>query len=440
MLKRVICVSLLILLIGCSHGGEERESFCTNDALKVEVLGTSSVTHEGTDYAYRLLKLRCGKNVPAYAQFFEPPSQKKSPCVMHTMPYAIITWTGDPSDQEYANTSGTPPLEPDDQVEAAFPYLLNGFGVLFVYGRFYQGGSIVNEVNDMIAGLKYLEGEDLADNSRLAIMGFSWGGFEAIYGACYAPQGSKPLVGVAYFPVTDFKKWYEHIAYPQDYISSQDKIDEYKAFFRGNLDRIEAHTGGTSRDPRADFTGFQHSRLGNKLNTDFMILHDSWDTLVPLEQSKDFYNANRNKISPIWFYHDTPIDYETAELSHSDLFAIIDYGNPQVKYAIPAYYPMAHIFMYKRLASQGQSFIVSYDAEPMERFISYVKEFKEQGHEMEWAAERFLDFFDDRIVFWGLSGQINKTGGEIITEAFNNAWGTSYSEGELENLLQNGLP
>ncbi len=445
-----VFLTFIILILGCSNqeglADELKEDlFCTNDDLSFEVLRVSSVEHEGKNYTYRLLKLRCGNKEPAYAQFFLPPSGTKSPCVMRTMPYALVTWTGEKSDQDYADSqaqlpNGLVPLDPDEQVRVASLHLLNGFGVLFVYGRFYQGDSILNDVNDMIAGLKYLEQESLADNSKIAITGFSWGGFEAVYGASYAPDSVKPLAGAAYFPVTDFKKWYEYSAYPEEYINSEDKINEWKFAISGYLQRIEAQTGGSSREPNADFSYFKHDDLSSRLDTNFIILHDSWDSLVPIVHSKEFYEANKDKISPLWFYHEGPIDYETAERTHADLLSIIDYNNPDVRYAVPAYQTMALIFLYSKLADPGQNFIVMYQSEAMERFISYVKEYRQSGYDMEWAAERLLDFFDERIIFYALEGLISKAGGEVITEVFNNAWGSDYSEAELEAVLCDGLP
>lgn len=356
---------------------------------------------------------------------------------MRTMPYALITWTGEEVDQNFADTQaqlpdGQEPLDPDSQLETAYLHLVNGFGVLFVYGRFYQGGSIVNDVNDMIAGLKYLEQESLADNSRIAVTGFSWGGFEAVYGACCAPSSIKPLVGTACFPVTDMKKWYDYTGYPEDYITGQEKINEYNSFFSPYLERIRAYTGGSSRNPDADFSWFNHDDLGRNLDTDFLIAHNSRDTLVPINLSKDFYQAHKDKISPLWFYHDSPVDFETAPLSHDDLLA--------EGYTIPAWHTIAFLFMYKKLAGAGQNFAVVYQEEAMEGFIRYVKEYKQKGYDMEWAAARFLDFFDERAIFWKLDGPESRTGSELITTLINNTWGSSYTAAELEETLHKGLP
>ncbi len=435
-MKKIFSV-FFIMLITLSAGScilfdEEADAFCTDYPMSVQTLDTRTVELDGTEYEYLLLKLTAEGCEPSYAQFFPPLSGEKSPCRLQTMPYDVIDWTWEGEDIVEAIMAGDGKTDPDSMIYLARSHLSHGIGALFVYGRFYRGGSIINDVNDMLCGLKFLEQEDLADNDKIGVSGGSWGGFEALYACAYAPSNIRPLAAAINYPVSDFEAWYDYAAYPENYISDSAKISQYRDFFTPYIERIEKSTGGAPAAGGADFSDFRLIDLEAALDTDILIIHDAWDTLVPVTGTEALYAALPELVAPMIFYHESAIDYNSFELSHMDL--LTDGSDA------PAYLTWMYIYLYTALAGEGQDIMMIYDADRIDAFCDYVKKYDDLGYEVGWAADRFLEMFDDRITLYEINNGTYDKASDVMTASFNAAWGSSYSASELESLLQTGLP
>ncbi len=428
---------LLLVICACADpsGRDEPPAapypFCTDAALTVEKLDTRTVTREGQDYEYWLLRLQGPGYEPSYAQFFPPPSGTASPCILQTMPYDFIDWTGEEEDVTACAAHGGS-TTPDSMVEQAYLHLHNGFGALFVYGRFYRGGSIVNDVNDMLWGLKFLEQESLALNDRIGVTGASWGGFEGLYACAYAPEAVRPVAASILYPVSDFSLWYSYAGFPESYIISDGVRTVYEVFFSPYLERISAATGGAPTEGGSDYSYFTGDELAGRLRTGTLIIHDGWDTLVPMGGTVNLAAACGSYIHPFYLLHDSPIDYETFGLSHGEL-----QGGGS---SSPAYFTWQLLYLYKALAGETRNILVFYDPERLRSFCAYVREYADKGFDMDWAAERFLDFFDQRIQLYNITDVTLDDSAEVITSEINLAWGGTWTEGELKTLLSAGLP
>ncbi len=62
-------------------------------------------------------------------------------------------------------------------------HLWNDASVLVVFGRFYAGGSVRDDVADMAAGMWLAAELPSTDRTRIGLWGGSWGGFEALFAA-----------------------------------------------------------------------------------------------------------------------------------------------------------------------------------------------------------------------------------------------------------------
>lgn len=144
--------------------------------IEVEVLLEATYTTPDITIPYQLLKLTAQGAAPTYAQWFPPlPEEGKRPVMLVTRPYDGIDWTDDPVDAKWAargagaypdddepsygtgsSQIGYTPLTHQKAAEEVVIYRLHKMGALFVYGRYYAGGSVWNDVDDMTAGLAFL--------------------------------------------------------------------------------------------------------------------------------------------------------------------------------------------------------------------------------------------------------------------------------------------
>lgn len=307
-------------------------------APQVTVLGTGTYTSGGDSWNYQLLRLPNAAGGFAYAQWFPPPSGAAAPVIVLARPYDGIGWTGEAVDTRWsargagchadedgpnydAATSGTTcyaPFTPDAIASESYIHLLNGFGVLAVFGRFYAGGDVWNDVQDMVAGFEYLRSRADVDKSRIGVFGASWGGFLALHGAAYAPDGAVPAAGVALFPVIDFASLITHIDNLPNLVAPAN-LPAYTSFFDPYVRRILKAAGGRPNQPGADYTRFTATAVGQRLSGRTLIAHDDGDTLIPATHSRSFATSFPAMVDPFWYKQSDSVPYDTNVLSHGPI-------------------------------------------------------------------------------------------------------------------------
>lgn len=456
-----LALALVVMLAspGCSKGSTNTipllpfmpgASKCQDITVPAgaSVLGSGPVLINGRWVCYYLLRLEYGGNDPSYAMWIPPIDGGVKPAMVLTRPYDYIRWSGD------TIPASTPVVSNPQYVRDSTLFLINGMGVLHVFERYYSGGSIQNDVNDTVAGLRFLKDSGFADTSRIGIWGGSWGGFEALYGAAYAADGggAVPLAGVAFFPVSDFYDEVDYIEqsagagvipnHIQD-VTDDAKRSQYVSFFAPYIDRIKATAG---------WSGWTGANLLAKLSvaaTSFVVIHDEWDTLVPFEQSK-YLADNSPLITPLYFYQDTERDLNLipAGWGHGELREYQLDATPPPAQAIT--YGMsntlASAYVNTRIAAPGQSvLLVGYDLNALNDFIAYLRDFKcvHNREQMAWAARLLRDCTDSRIFMVEMNDFSIIAGAEIIAKAFSDAgWGgPSYgSAAGVRTALEGGLP
>lgn len=266
-------IILFILFVSCTFL-EDRN---------VEVLYDNSDLLIKSDYVeinnkkikYDLLRFE-GPVKPSYGVYFHG---SRNEVILVTRPYMEIDWTGENIDKKTKN-----PVNTDVLVENSNIYLYNDFSVLNVFGRFYTGDNIENDVDDIVNGLRYLSNK----TDKVAIHGGSWGGFEAIYAA--AISENKPIVGTAFYPPIDFESWYNW------------SEDTGESFFVPYRERIDNATN-------KNYSNWNYDFIVNNLETKFILFHSPVDTLVPIDQSENL--SYRSKYVDLVY-----LDLKESPLSH----------------------------------------------------------------------------------------------------------------------------
>ena len=144
-----------------------------------------------------------------------------------------------------------------------------------MYGRFYAGGDVRDDVADMAAGMAFVAERPEVDPARVGVFGGSWGGFEALYAAAHADPRRPATVVSAMFPPTDFAGMYDH---------ATTRTGAARDFMVPYVRRIVAATGGPPAT--GDYAGLRATDLCAGLPADTLLLHDEHDNLVPLAQSQ----------------------------------------------------------------------------------------------------------------------------------------------------------
>ncbi len=326
-------------------------------------------------------------------------------------------------DIEYALTATT--VDTDElATESSTYFRMHEMGVLYVFGRFYAEGNIQNDVDDMTAGLKFFERENLVDNDRIAVYGSSRGGFEALYGAAHAPIDAVPVAGVAIYPLSNFEEWANYVNNFPNLISDQDKVNEWTDFSLPYQDRVFNTTGGAPGNQGADYSDWNTQGLIAKLETPFLVIHEMWDTLVPFGMSEKLVNESSGNVEPVWFFHEDPLDYDTHDLSHGEISDV--------------YYTFAFVYILTKTILPSQNITALFNPDDFHAFMQYIHKFQDDGYDMKWIVPRLLELTDDRIIMYNtLTGNMS-TGKALIVQEINTVWGLNINEDDIAGLFAEG--
>ncbi|WIG95201.1 prolyl oligopeptidase family serine peptidase [Myxococcus sp. SDU36] len=443
--------------VACDGGGSEPSEdggVSIPDAgaseLTVTVLGTGQATLEGEVWTYQLLRLEEAGKAPAYAQWFPPRSPGAWPVMVLTRPYDGIAWTGEAVDERWAARPNGLYLDdsepnfdggahyiaysqstPETVASEALLYLRHDFGVLAIFGRFYAGGSIQNDRDDMHAGMRFLTQAEGVDRERIGIVGGSWGGFEALYAAADAPAEVRPKVGVALYPLSDFEHQvnYLDVTVPAR-VSDPAVRFNYETFFEPYSRRIFATTGGRPNAPGADYRRWTAAHVASTLEVPFLVVHEDRDALVPYEQTQALVAAAGSRVTPLYVLHGTPADWNTSPLNHG----------PLVETYAGAITPIYLGHLLTALASPTQHVIVPYLQAHLRTWLQDVRDLKRQGLDMEAAAPRLHTLTDARVLMVEVSAGRVVSGAALMAEEVNAVWGTPYTATTIRDALGVGLP
>lgn len=405
----------------------------------------------------QLLTLHFPGREPTYAQWMPVVAADggRAPVLLVAKPYDGIAWPADARDQRWAalgagihpdldgpDAGPTPtsllytPLTIEAQADEAGLYRLHGISVLAVYGRFYAGGSIQNDVDDMVNGLEFLAQEPGVDLARIGIEGGSWGGFLALYGAAYAPAAATPRIGSALYPLSDFAEEWRFITTTMpSRLTTDAGVANFARFFDAYLRRISASTGG-GPDGGGAFTRFDVGALAARLRTPFFVVHEDWDALVGVDQSTRLAAARPDLIRPIWLRHAaSTAPWDAIGTSHGPLMQ--DFGGV-------ASFTFVWSTLLRELADTSFIFVPWTQQPdggvPLTRMLEHARDASRAGARHDELARELRGLLDPRVTMYGLPlGQV-ESGGAFVSRQVNQVWGLNTSVATIGAVLDGGLP
>jgi hypothetical protein len=403
----------------------------------------SSFTHTAGDRTWdvHLYRITRPDGLPTYVQWIprDATTPVTGPAVLATMPYDGIDWSEDPLDLRWAASTPQPDgryLDVDgpgfdgDDLIAYYPlsaaaaagqsnvHLINGASVLLVYGRFYAGGSVRDDVEDMKAGMWFLAEQPEVDPARVGTFGASWGGFESLYASAYGDRRVAPIVTVALFPPADFATWLTH---------AHTRTDPTLTALIPYVRRIHAATGGDPSDSGADFSGLRVADLCDGLPAATFTVHDDIDNLVPISESENLL-ATCGGDAVYWRRAAAP---DPSAATHGDLLA---------EPTLPSAYLYAWAYLHLRLASPDDTVLEIYAAPALNAHLATVRSAQQRGEDVTFAAPRLLELTDARLFVLEATSMELISGAEAVARAVNATWGTTYTAANIAGAPASGLP
>ena len=362
-----------------------------------------------------------------------------APVVIVNQPYAGIDWTGEAIDARWAALGAghhpdvdAPAYDGNDTtvygaqtvqaaVDESLVWVFNGAAVVHVYGRFYAGGTLLDDAEDAAMGYAFVasrSGE--LDASRIGGFGSSWGAMMTLFGAARARDAhARALSMVA--PPSDFVDLYQH-----SIVEVPGRIPDRavaEAFFSPYWRRATPSIGypPSATDPRA--IAFTPAGICAALPTNTLVLHDDWDVLIPVRETEALAASCAGKVRPM-LWRRGALNYATASLDHGP---ISSEGNAPSVMTFSALH-LLHNIMPGSVTAIGS-------APSLRIFLELMRDALGAGENIDWVYASLRQLADTRTQLFDPDTAMFTPGGEVLATAFNPVFGTSLTPAELRAEL-----
>lgn len=413
-------------------GGERVETF--------EVIGERTATLLDMPRRVQLIRGTRRDGVRTYLLYIPAPTAN-APVVIVNEPYAGIDWTGEAVDARWAALGAghhpdvdAPAYDGNDTiafgmqtvqaaVDASLVWVFNGAAVVHVYGRFYAGGTLVDDAEDAAMGYAFVasrSGE--LDASRIGGFGSSWGAMMTLFGAARARDAhARALSMIA--PPSSFVDLYQH-----SIVEVPGRIPDRavaEAFFSPYWRRAAPSIGypPSATDPRA--IAFTPAGICPTLPTNTLVLHDDWDVLIPVRETEALAASCPGKVRPM-LWRRGPLDYLTAPHDHGPISAE---GNAPSAMTFSALHLLHNI-----IPGSGNVTAIG-SAQSVRIFLELMRDALGAGENIDWVYASLRQLADTRTQLFDPDTGIFTPGGEVLATAFNPVFGTSLTPDELRSEL-----
>lgn len=379
----------------------------------------------------------------AYLSFLAAPQPGARPVIVVADPYNGQSWTQEQAEQAWARPSQSPypnfwvdqscPETPAGAILYGAPqaaqavadtlavHHLNGVSSVIAHGRFYACDAAEGDVEDTVAALTYLASRGpTVDVARVGVVGASWGGFMALWGAAASPI-VRPIVVSALYPPSDLPST---AGYGRQLATSY-PFPEDLWFWVPYERRI-------ARSPNAP--AMTHATLCGALPADVTLYHDVWDVLVPVTQTQGLEAACAQKVRPVYWRRPAPIDYARVRLGHGLMDNEAGQG-----YSAALTLALTHVHL--ALTAPAETVYEPLDPLYVAQLLSLSRAAAQRGEPTRDVALALAELASARVQLYDLRGQRFYAGAEAIAALVNQVYGTQIPAAQIEAQLRTqGLP
>jgi hypothetical protein len=407
-------------------------------AHSFEVLRTETFTAYGRTFTTSLARVTRPDGARTYVQWI-PSDLPGRPVVVVALPYSGIDWSGEEIDERWSTATPLPgnvyldvdgpgfdgesvilyePFPVANGNQDAVGHLINDFSVLFVFGRFYTGGSPRDDIADMAAGMWFLAEQPGIDRRRVGTVGGSWGGFLTLHLAAEADPRLNVVVTTAHFAPADIPMWVDH---------GRTREGTALAMAQPYLRRFYSTTGGPPEDPASNYDGLRNTDLCGRIPRETLLVHDQHDNLVPIAQTEALVALCG--ADPIYWQREGTVAPDT-----------VDHGPLTSEPAPPSFVLYASAYLHLRLATPGQSVYERYNPAALIAHLTLVRDARTRGEDVAFAAPRLMELCDPRLILVEAGTGAAVSGAEAVARAVNEVFGTSHGAATIRAALAAGLP
>ena len=412
--------------------GERVESF--------EVIGERMATLLDTPRRVQLIRGTRRDGERTYLLYIPAPTAN-APVVIVNEPYAGIDWTGEAADARWAAQGAghhpdvdAPAYDGNDTivyaaqtvqtaVDESLVWVFNGAAVVHVYGRFYTGGSVLDDAEDAAMGYAFVAsrpGE--LDASRIGGYGSSWGAMMTLFGAARA-RTAHPRALAMVAPPSSFLDLYQHthVEMPRDFGNPA----QAEAFFSPYWRRAAPTVGfpPSAADPRS--IAFTPAGICTALPSNMLVVHDDWDILIPVRQTEQLAAACPSKVRPM-LWRRSPLNLTTASLDHGPLSRE---GN------VPSLLTFTALHLLHNIMPSSSTVTALGSAPSLRIFLELMRDALGAGENIDWVYASLRQLADTRTQLFDPDTGMFTPGGDVLATAFNPVFGTSLTPAELRSEL-----
>jgi len=406
---------------------------------RYQILQTQRFTIDARSWNVILARVTRPDGGRTYVQWIPSDKPGPRPLVVSTDPYDGVAWSGEALDARWAayqpegnglyldrdgpGFDGTTTIAyyrktPVQVAEEMMPHLFNDFGALVVFGRYYAGGSVRDDVADMAAGMWFAAEQPQVDRTRVGIWGGSWGGFEALFAAQQADARAQPRAVAALYPPSDFADWVEH---------ALTRTGAAKTALMPYVRRIYAATGGPPAQPGTDYRGLRAADLCAAL-PETLTLHDEHDNLVPVRESQAL--AATCGVNALYWPRSGPVDP-----------AAVDHGPLIAEASPPSITLYSMVFLHLRLLSPEQPYLLEFYAPSALRdHLRTIYAAQLAGRNIDYVIPRLHELMDPRVYLidlatCGASGCGVEHGIDVVARTIDEIWGAGAHGGDGASVM-----
>lgn len=313
------------------------------------------------------------------------------------------------------------------------PLLINGYSVLIVFPRFYQGRSLKKESRDIQASLRFIAKLPTEKRKQVLALSESWGSSTLLAALSSKKDLGTPITAMAltspWLPPS-IQKEYSKFIREQNLPSAQKQELYSRLLPMARKQRLSPEVAQL----------LEAESLNTKLTTPTLLLQDETDTLAPIPYLRKWTHG-LDSVETLWLkspnyqfnLNGAPISHGLPGSSQSASTTTVSYQKQ-----VGALFTLSFLFANSTRGSFPWS--IPYSPNALEKFLTLTRakeELPNRPAELKSIAKRLLALASrDFVLFDSITLQGKKYGDEWLVYHLNRVWGLNLSLSDWISRLE----